>query len=80
MQQQHQQQHEEEASTHRSFAASRFSFEWIGDPADDVVPASQLRNRRSARGGREQSAPTFYSGGWRGMDDRMVQYGGAIKY
>jgi hypothetical protein len=50
-----------------------------GDPADDVVPASQLRNRRSARG-REQIAPTIYSGGWRGMDDRMIQYGGASKY
>jgi hypothetical protein len=43
-----------------------------GDPADDVVPARQLRNRRSAIG-REQSATTFYIGGWRGMDDRMVQ-------
>jgi hypothetical protein len=50
-----------------------------GDPADAELPASLLRNRRSARG-REQIALVFYSEGLEGLDDRMVQYSGAISH
>jgi hypothetical protein len=44
------------------------------DPNEAVITDLGARHRRSARG-RAVFAPTFLSYKWKGMDERMVQYG-----